>query len=166
MANPVVLSQAAANTYTHIDGIQSSCQATLTSASPHITLNPHLCFALRVSCAKPGISNLPLCPVGWRSCSALAVNRRCDMADGRSGGRLGESFSPAASPLGCKWKVTAVINPFSPHFFILQILSLTGRVFTEGHKYTKFHFSLFFLFFALLKWSEEEGVNAMEGNVW
>lgn len=74
----------------------------------------------------------------------LAVNHRCDMADGRSGGRLGESFSPTASPLGCKWKVTAVINPFSPVFFNLRILSLTGRVFTEGHKYSKFHFSLFF----------------------
>lgn len=45
------------------------------------------------------------------------MNRRCDMADGRSGGRLGESFSPTASPLGGEWKVTAVINPFSPLFY-------------------------------------------------
>ncbi|KAF0042062.1 hypothetical protein F2P81_005594 [Scophthalmus maximus] len=46
------------------------------------------------SCVKPGISNLSLCPVGWRSCRVLAVNRRCDMADGRSSGRGGGSFSP------------------------------------------------------------------------
>lgn len=74
----------------------------------------------------------------------LAVNRRCDMADGKSGGRLGESFSPTVSPPGCKCKVTAVIKPFSL-LFILQIFM--GRVFTEGHKYTKFHFRLLSSFF-------------------
>lgn len=43
------------------------------------------------------------------------------MADGRSGGRLGESCCPMVSPLGCKWKVTAVINPFSPLFYTPNI---------------------------------------------
>lgn len=63
MANPAVLSQGAANTHTHIGGLQSLCQATLTSPSPHVTLNPHLCFALRVP-KHPVLSQVFLiCPV-------------------------------------------------------------------------------------------------------
>lgn len=49
------------------------------------------------------------------------------MADGRSGGSLGEFFSPAATPPGREWKVTEVINPFSPLFFYPPNIEPPGK---------------------------------------
>lgn len=50
----------------------------------------------------------------FNSRCALPVNTRCDMADGSSSRILCEAFSLMVTPLSCKWKVTGVINPFSP----------------------------------------------------
>lgn len=59
-----------------------------------------------------------MCPREPRGQEELPPTCRCDVADGRRA-KADEVNLPVLrpSPLGCKWKVNAVINPFLPLFF-------------------------------------------------
>lgn len=97
----------------------------LARAAPHPLKLP-LCFAPRVFKHPSSKRGSGACPVGGRV--------RCAGCEPKAGdGRWKKKRSVAVTPLGCKCKVTRVINPFWRPLYS-KILSLTGGQFGEGHQ--------------------------------
>lgn len=85
-----------------------------------------LCFAPRVFKHPSSKRGSGACPVGGRV--------QCAGCEPKAGdGRWKKNRSVAVTPLGCKCKVTRVINPFWRPLYS-KILSLTGGQFGEGHQ--------------------------------